>query len=163
MPTGPGCRSKSGPRKRVPSGSRGGRVIAVMSGKGGVGKSYVTATSRGRWPGRGRRSAVDADLNGPPSSCCRCPTPHAPALRRVASDGCGWCECIPAMLLEDGAPLASKGRAPRARVARGDGGLRPRELLGDVAWGALDALLLDLPPDAALRRAVRYLGAPLPC
>ncbi len=42
------------------------RIVAVMSGKGGVGKSYVTA-NLGRAVARSGRAVgvVDADLNGP--------------------------------------------------------------------------------------------------
>jgi ATP-binding protein involved in chromosome partitioning len=52
-----------------------------------------------------------------------------------------------ALLLEEGAPLAFKG--PRAESFVWRGAMEAtalREFLGDVAWGALDTLLLDLPP-----------------
>src|SRR5262245_12726515 len=43
-----------------------GRVIAVMSGKGGVGKSFVTAQLARALARRGVAAGVlDADLNGP--------------------------------------------------------------------------------------------------
>src|SRR5256885_16093749 len=46
-----------------------GRLIAVMSGKGGVGKSYVTAHAARALARVGRRGGVlDADLNGPPAA-----------------------------------------------------------------------------------------------
>jgi ATP-binding protein involved in chromosome partitioning len=49
--------------------------------------------------------------------------------------------------LDDGSPLAFKGPAPESFVWRGAMEASAlRELLGDVAWGALDVLLLDLPP-----------------
>src|SRR5258708_25571734 len=42
------------------------RVVAVMSGKGGVGKSFVTAHLARALARAGRRvGALDADLNGP--------------------------------------------------------------------------------------------------
>src|SRR6266850_1959015 len=54
-------------RKRVADRLAGvGRVIAVMSGKGGVGKSYVTAHLARALARSGRATGVlDADLNGP--------------------------------------------------------------------------------------------------
>src|SRR5256886_17624062 len=42
-------------------------VVAVVSGKGGVGKSTVTANLAASWASKGWRAGVlDADLNGPP-------------------------------------------------------------------------------------------------
>src|SRR6266513_422148 len=44
-----------------------GRIVAVMSGKGGVGKSYDTAHQARALARAGRQTGVlDADLNGPP-------------------------------------------------------------------------------------------------
>src|SRR2546421_4302623 len=65
------------------------RVVAVMSGKGGVGKSFVTA-GVARAPARCGRATggLDADFNGPPvpslppPPLARCPLhddPPAPA------------------------------------------------------------------------------------
>jgi ATP-binding protein involved in chromosome partitioning len=51
------------------------------------------------------------------------------------------------LLLEDGAPLAFRGPQAESFVWRGTlEAAALREFLGDVAWGALDMLLLDLPP-----------------
>src|SRR2546426_8053084 len=56
-------------RRRVAQRLAGvARLIAVMSGKGGVGKSYVTAHAARALARVGRRVGVlDADLNGPRS------------------------------------------------------------------------------------------------
>src|SRR5262249_41058713 len=49
--------------------------------------------------------------------------------------------------LDDGAPLAFKGPSAESFVWRGAMEASAlREFLGDVAWGPLDLLLLDLPP-----------------
>ena len=54
------------PRRRHPSMPNLGRIIAVSSGKGGVGKSTVAANSPSRWPQPGRRvGLMDADVYGP--------------------------------------------------------------------------------------------------
>ena len=53
---------------RVPANAMSsiGRVIAVVSGKGGVGKSTVTASLAAAMAKRGRKVAVlDADITGP--------------------------------------------------------------------------------------------------
>ncbi len=127
------------------------RIVAVMSGKGGVGKSYVTAHLARALARGGRATGVlDADLNGPtiPGLLGVTLTP-LPTCRVVEpATGADGVRCISmAMLLEDGAPLAFKGPAAESFVWRGAMEASAlREFLGDVAWGALDVLLLDLPP-----------------
>jgi ATP-binding protein involved in chromosome partitioning len=144
-----------------------GRVIAVMSGKGGVGKSYVTAHLARALARAGRASGVlDADLNGPTIPRLL-QVAHAPRSTHAdgvePATGADGVKCISmAMLLEDGAPLAFKGPAAESFVWRGAMEASAlRELLGDVAWGALDTLLLDLPP--GMQRYIELcdiLGAP---
>lgn len=127
------------------------RIVAVMSGKGGVGKSYVTAHLARAFARAGRPTGVlDADLNGPTIPGLLGVT-HSPLPTSHAVDpgtGADGVRCISmAMLLEDGAPLAFKGPAAESFVWRGAMEASAlRELLGDVAWGELDFLLLDLPP-----------------
>ena len=136
------------------------RVVAVMSGKGGVGKSYVTAHLARALARAGRAvGVVDADLNGPtiPSLLQAGPTTTPPA---VGLDGV---KCISmGHLLADGAPLAFTGPSAESFVWRGAmEAAALREFLGDVAWGALDMLLLDLPP--GMQRYLELcdlLGAP---
>jgi ATP-binding protein involved in chromosome partitioning len=144
-----------------------GRVIAVVSGKGGVGKSYVTAHLARALARSGRTIGVlDADLNGPTIprllDVNHAPRPTSPSGIEPAT-GADGVKCISmAMLLEDGAPLAFKGPAAESFVWRGAMEASAlRELLGDVAWGALDTLLLDLPP--GMQRYIELcdiLGAP---
>jgi ATP-binding protein involved in chromosome partitioning len=155
-------------RRRVAERLAGvGRVIAVMSGKGGVGKSYVTA-HLARALARSKRAVgvLDADLNGPTIprllGIDHAPRPTSPSGIEPAK-GADGVKCISmAMLLEDGAPLAFRGPSAESFVWRGAmEAAALRELLGDVTWGALDTLLLDLPP--GLQRYVELcdiLGAP---
>ena len=133
-------------RKRVAERLAGvRRIIAVMSGKGGVGKSYVTAHLARGFARTGRSVGVlDADLNGP----------TIPGLLQVAHNaaspatGIDGVKCISmSQFLEDGAPLAFKGPSAESFVWRGAMEASAlREFLGDVEWGDLDVLLLDLPP-----------------
>lgn len=121
------------------------RIEAVMSGKGGVGKSYVTAHLARALARRGSAVGVlDADLNGPtiPGLLQAAPTPQPPA---VGLDGV---KCVSmGHFLDEGAPLAFTGPASESFVWRGAlEASALRELLGDVVWGELDVLLLDLPP-----------------
>jgi ATP-binding protein involved in chromosome partitioning len=130
------------------------RVIAVMSGKGGVGKSYVTAhlaRALARSGGGRAVGVLDADLDGPTIprllGVDHSPLPTSQGGIEPAT-GADGVKCISmALLLEDGAPLAFKGPSAESFVWRGAmEAAALRELLGDVAWGSLDVLLLDLPP-----------------
>ena len=128
------------------------RIVAVMSGKGGVGKSYVTANLARALARAGKPVGVlDADLNGPTIpgllgvDHSPLPTPQGAVEPAVSPDGI---RCISmALLLDDGAPLAFKGPEAESFVWRGAMEASAlREFLGDIAWGNLDTLLLDLPP-----------------
>ena len=128
------------------------RVVAIMSGKGGVGKSYVTAAiARGlvrRMPDA--VGVLDADLASPTTG--RLLGARGPL--RIDEEGVhpargtsGAVVCSMDLLLEDGAPLAWREPASERFVWRGTleaGALR--EFLADVVWGELDVLLIDLPP-----------------
>jgi ATP-binding protein involved in chromosome partitioning len=129
-----------------------GRVVAVMSGKGGVGKSFVTAhlaraCGRAGWA----VGVLDADLNGP-TAARLLDAPRIPltvrddaVLPAVAADGVRLISM--AQLIEDGQPLAFRGPEAEAFIWRGAQEVAAlREFLSDVAWGPLDLLLIDLPP-----------------
>lgn len=129
-----------------------GRVLVVMSGKGGVGKSFVTAhLARALARGGQAVGVLDADLNGPTAARlleandARLVAQGDGFLPATGADGVHLVSM--AQLLADGQPLAFKGPAAESFVWRGAaeaGALR--ELLADIAWGSLDVLLLDLPP-----------------
>lgn len=116
-------------------------LILIMSGKGGVGKSTVATNLTLALARRGHRvGLLDADMYGP-----SIPTMLGISGKPRAQDG----KLIP--LERFGVKLMSLGfllEDPRAAVIwRGPmlhGALM--QFLGDVAWGELDYLLLDLPP-----------------
>jgi ATP-binding protein involved in chromosome partitioning len=129
-------------------------IVAVVSGKGGVGKSSVTANLAAACARAGDRVGVlDADLNGPTMAKMLgvrgAPlvvgaggvTPPASALGiRVMS--------MDLLLADDATPLAwqapSQAEAHTWRGSMEANALR--EFLADTEWGALDLLLVDLPP-----------------
>jgi len=129
-------------------------IVAVVSGKGGVGKSSLTANLAASWALEGRRVGVlDADLNGPSMATmlgvrgrrlvvgAEGVTPPEGALGvRVMS--------MDLLLPSDDAPLVweapTQAESHTWRGAMEANALR--EFLADTAWGALDVLLLDLPP-----------------
>jgi ATP-binding protein involved in chromosome partitioning len=132
---------------------RVGTIIAVASGKGGVGKSAVTANLATTLASHGLRiGAVDADLNGP--SHGRMLGAGDARLGDTADGvlpptGAGGVKVISMEMLQDAsdAPLHWRGPEGDSFLWRGaaEAGVL-REFLSDVAWGDLDALLIDVPP-----------------
>jgi ATP-binding protein involved in chromosome partitioning len=129
-------------------------IVAVVSGKGGVGKSSLTANLAACWALEGRRVGVlDADLNGPTMATMLgvrgrrlvvgaegvVPPEGALGVRVMSMD---------LLLPSDDAPLVweapTQAESHTWRGAMEANALR--EFLTDTAWGALDVLLLDLPP-----------------
>ena len=129
-----------------------GRVVAVMSGKGGVGKSFATAGLARSLVRAGRTAGVlDADFNGPTIPTlldlpvARC-TLHESAIEPAVSPDGIRCFSM-ALLVQEGQPLAFRGPQAESHVWRETlEAAALREFLADVAWGALDRLLVDLPP-----------------
>ena len=142
----------SAQRDRVQSRLRSvRRIIAVMSGKGGVGKSFVTAHLAAALARTGRAVGVlDADFNGPTAvGLLEAVGPlHVSDEAVEPRSGVNGVRCVSmAHLLEEGQPLAFHGPQAESFVWRGAlEAAALREFLGDVAWGALDYLLIDLPP-----------------
>ena len=129
-----------------------GRVVAIMSGKGGVGKSLVTGLLAAALARTGRRvGVIDADLNGP--SLARMLGVEPESLVTTADGveptrGPGDIALMSmALLVKDDAALDWHEPEEAGFVWRGTqerGALR--EFLSDVRWGVLDVLFLDLPP-----------------
>ena len=143
-----------GQRERLASRlSRVGSVVAVVSGKGGVGKSAVTANLAVALAGGGLRvGVVDADLNGP--SMARMLGAPDGALGDTPdgvepAEGVAGVRLISMELLqdEDAAPLRWRGPDGDSFVWQStvETGVL-REFLSDVLWGELDFLLVDVPP-----------------
>lgn len=131
-------------------------IVAVVSGKGGVGKSAVTANLAAALVRLGWRvAALDADLNGP--SLAKMLGARGATLT-VGSEGvepATGAAGIPVMSMDlllpaDDAPLAwHSPTAAESHTWRGAMEANAlREFLADTHWGELDALVVDLPPGA---------------
>lgn len=117
--------------------------VAVISGKGGVGKTLVTVNLAAVLAEKGEKVGIfDADLTGP----C---VPKMLGLKgnRLQSGpaGIGPAESelgvkavsMDFLLPNDEAPVVWRGPLKMGAI---------RQFLGEVAWGELDYLLVDLPP-----------------
>lgn len=158
-------------RRLVERLSRVRHVVAVASGKGGVGKSAITANVAAVLASRGLRvGAADADLNGP--SLARM-LGAAGARLRVDDDGVTPAEGAAGVRVVSMDLLLAAEDAPlRWRGARGVDGAAflwqstfeagaLREFLADTAWGELDYLLIDVPPGTdKLARLLELLPSP---
>ena len=120
---------------------RGRRLIAVASGKGGVGKSTVSANLAVALRRRGRAAGlVDADIYGPSQPRLLGTEGQQPAARdsrMIPVEGAGGVPLLSmGMLVPGGQAIAWRG--PMAANALGQ--------MIDGHWDAVDTLLLDLPP-----------------
>ncbi|MEM9495267.1 MAG: Mrp/NBP35 family ATP-binding protein [Pseudomonadota bacterium] len=115
-------------------------VIAVASGKGGVGKSTVAANLAVALARRGLKVGfLDADIYGPSA-----PTLFGVSGKPEMADG----KIMPPLI--HGVKVMSIGlmvEEERALAWRGPMVMGAvRQLMSDVDWGALDILLIDTPP-----------------
>lgn len=138
-------------------------IVAVMSGKGGVGKSLVTAglarvLARKPW----QVGVLDADLHGPTAARMLGALPGSLEVREdgvVPATGTDGIRIMSSdLLLDESAPLRWKEPGPDGFVWRGtlETGML-REFIADVEWGPLDVLLLDLPPGTERLEALATL------
>jgi ATP-binding protein involved in chromosome partitioning len=117
------------------------RIIAIASGKGGVGKSTVASNLAVALARQGRRvGLLDADIYGPSQ-----PRMMGVSKRPASPDG-----KIIEPLVAHGVTMMSIGlmlKDDEAVIWRGPmimGALQ--QLISQVAWGKLDILIVDLPP-----------------
>ncbi len=122
--------------------SRVKKVIAVVSGKGGVGKSLVTALMACEMNRRGAHVGVlDADITGPSA-------PHAFGItQKATTDGnvimpvksAGGIDVISINLLleNDADPVVWRGPVIASVV---------KQFWGDVLWQDIDYMFIDMPP-----------------
>ena len=143
------CPSRSGTQESMlrPANkdSKIGKVIAVVSGKGGVGKSMVTSLLALTMRRRGKRVAImDADITGPS-------IPKAFGLRTGGvegnEDGTGIIPpetatgikvmSVNLLLDDESSPVVWRGPVISGTVL---------QFWEDVVWGECDVMFIDMPP-----------------
>lgn len=129
-------------------------LVAVVSGKGGVGKSSLCGALACCWARGGWRVGVlDADLNGPSMAKilgvrgARLAMAEGAVIPPRTSLGIVVMS-MDLLLPSDAAPLVwAAPTQQEAHTWRGSVEANAiREFLTDTAWGDLDVLLIDLPP-----------------
>jgi ATP-binding protein involved in chromosome partitioning len=128
-------------------------IIAVASGKGGVGKSTTAVNLAMGLAAIGQRvGLLDADIYGPSlprmaGITGRPGTPDGKKLRPMENYGVKVMSM--GFLVDEDAPMIWRGPMVQSAL---------QQMLGDVLWGELDVLVVDMPPgtgDAQLTMAQR--------
>jgi ATP-binding protein involved in chromosome partitioning len=116
--------------------------IAIISGKGGVGKSTITANLAAAFAAKGKKVGVlDADIHGP-----SIPRMFGLEGKQVQTSSMGVLPVIGPIGIEVmSIDFFLPGQTPA--IWRGPLKMRAiRQFLTDITWGNLDMLFIDLPP-----------------
>jgi ATP-binding protein involved in chromosome partitioning len=117
-------------------------IVAVASGKGGVGKSTVAVNLALAWAAQGARVGIlDADIYGPSQPLmlglegARPGSPDGKRLTPLASHGVAAMSI--GFLVDAEQPMVWRGPMVTQALT---------QLLSETDWGALDYLVIDMPP-----------------
>lgn len=139
-------------------------TVAIMSGKGGVGKSVVTASLAAVLAHEGLAvGVVDADIDGPSMGrLLGVPIRPPPIAGDAIEPGVGAAGVrvmsMDLLLDADETPVEWSGPERNRFLWRSTFEANAlREFLADTEWGRLDYLLLDLPPGTGSITAVHDL------
>jgi ATP-binding protein involved in chromosome partitioning len=146
------------PMLPAPESGELGKVIAVSSGKGGVGKSTVAANVAVALARQGKRvGLMDADVYGPniPRMFGVTQRPAVRGSKIIPLEAHGVKLISLGLLIERDQPAIWRGPIITKVIG---------QFLRDVEWGTLDYLIVDMPPgtgDAqlSLTQAIQLAGA----
>ncbi|MGG5810362.1 Mrp/NBP35 family ATP-binding protein [Falsiroseomonas sp. CW058] len=129
-----------------------GAIIAVASGKGGVGKSTTAVNLAVALATQGLRvGLLDADIYGPslPQMLGTRERPRAEGSRIIPLQRWGLKAMSIGFLVEEETPMIWRGPMVMGAL---------EQMMGQVEWGALDVMVVDMPPgtgDAQLTMSQR--------
>ena len=138
------CEKKNGIQKeQLNPNSKIKLVIGIASGKGGVGKSFVTSTLAHKLASNGLKVGImDADITGP--SIPRAfglkgmlETEDGQFISPAVTEGGIKAVSLNLLLEDESSPVIWRGPVLSGLV---------RQFWTDVNWGTLDVLLIDMPP-----------------
>src|SRR6185437_714793 len=127
-------------------------IVAVASGKGGVGKSTVAVNLAVSLARQGHRTGLlDADIYGPslPRMIGLSRKPEVRREKMIPLQAWGLSCMSVGFLVEEETPMIWRGPMVMGAL---------EQMMGQVEWGALDILVVDMPPgtgDAQLTMAQR--------
>ncbi len=128
----------AGPERNLATGAR--HIVAVSSGKGGVGKSTVAVNLAVALAQTGARvGLLDCDVYGPdiPMMMGLSGPPLQQERKLLPKERHGVKTMSIGYLLEEDKPVVWRGPMMHKLI---------EQFLGDVIWGDLDYLLVDMPP-----------------
>jgi ATP-binding protein involved in chromosome partitioning len=131
-------RGPSGPPRQLATGVR--HIVAVSSGKGGVGKSTVAVNLAVALSKTGARvGLLDCDVYGPdiPMMMGLSGEPEAYGKKLIPKERHGVKTMSIGYLLSEEKPVIWRGPMVHKLI---------EQFLADVEWGELDYLLVDMPP-----------------
>jgi ATP-binding protein involved in chromosome partitioning len=157
--SGPATQPQRGHSQGQPGGQRPSlllpdvkAIVAVASGKGGVGKSTVAVNLAVALAHAGHRiGLLDADIYGPslPRMLGLSRKPEVRGDRMIPLQAWGLSCMSIGFLVEEETPMIWRGPMVMGAL---------EQMMGQVEWGALDVLIVDMPPgtgDAQLTMAQR--------
>ena len=142
-PIGAAGHGGGGPERQAIPGVK--QVIAVSSGKGGVGKSTVAVNLACALAASGLRvGLLDADIYGPNAPTMLGVADQTPQVRGIGNEqvltpieSCGIAMVSMGLLIAENQPVIWRGPMLNGII---------RQFLYQVEWGERDVLVVDLPP-----------------
>ena len=138
------CEDRTHESLAVPANSDSNikKVIAIVSGKGGVGKSTVTSLLASSMAKMGKKVGIlDADITGPSIprafGVSECREASEDGIVPAVSEGGISIMSINLLLDDESAPVLWRGPILAGAV---------KQFWTDVIWGELDYLFVDMPP-----------------